>query len=169
MSEFNSIDEAIEDIKNGKSVIVVDDEDRENEGDIILAADKVSPEDINFLAKHARGMICVAITSERATALELELMDLAVRLGGDERIDRANEQGPVSVSARLSSVQMGTALSTYGPSPMHERSLEIAEQEFADIRASLDRIYGTDLPALRAALDEAGVPWTPGRGVPAGG
>ena len=74
MSEFNTIDEAIEDIKAGKSVIVVDDEDRENEGDIILAAEKVTPEDINFLAKDARGMICVAITSERARALNLDLM-----------------------------------------------------------------------------------------------
>ena len=74
MSEFNTIDEAIEDIKDGKSVIVVDDQDRENEGDVILAADKVTPEDVNFLAKYARGMICVAITSERAKLLELELM-----------------------------------------------------------------------------------------------
>ncbi len=74
MSDFNTIDEAIEDIKAGKSVIVVDDADRENEGDIILAAEKVTPEDINFLAKHARGMICVAISSERAQALNLDLM-----------------------------------------------------------------------------------------------
>jgi len=74
MSEFNKIDEAIEDIKTGKSVIVVDDEDRENEGDIIIAAERVTPDDINFLAKHARGMICVAITSEKAKALNLDLM-----------------------------------------------------------------------------------------------
>ena len=74
MSEFNKIDEAIEDIKAGKSVIVVDDEDRENEGDIIIAAERVTPDDINFLAKHARGMICVAITSEKAKALNLDLM-----------------------------------------------------------------------------------------------
>ncbi len=74
MSEFNKIDEAIGDIKVGKSVIVVDDEDRENEGDIIIAAEKVTPDDINFLAKHARGMICVAITSEKAKALNLDLM-----------------------------------------------------------------------------------------------
>lgn len=74
MSEFNKIDEAIGDIKAGKSVIVVDDEDRENEGDIIIAAEKVTPENINFLTKHARGMICVAITSEKAKALNLDLM-----------------------------------------------------------------------------------------------
>ncbi len=74
MSDFNTIDEAIIDIKAGKSVIVVDDEDRENEGDIILAAEKVTPDDVNFLAKYARGMICVAITSERANALNLDLM-----------------------------------------------------------------------------------------------
>jgi 3,4-dihydroxy 2-butanone 4-phosphate synthase/GTP cyclohydrolase II len=74
MGEFNTIDDAIEDIRAGKSIIVVDDEDRENEGDIIIAADKVTPEDVNFLAKYARGMICVAITGERAMRLNLDLM-----------------------------------------------------------------------------------------------
>jgi len=74
MSNFNTIDEAIQDIKTGKSVIVVDDEDRENEGDVIIAAEKVTPDDINFLAKYARGMICVAITSDKAKKLNLELM-----------------------------------------------------------------------------------------------
>ncbi len=64
---------------------------------------------------------------------------------------------------------MGTSFSSYGPTPTHERSLEIGEQEFAGIKAALDRIFNTDLPALRKAMDEAGVPWTPGRGVPGKG
>jgi len=68
------IKEAIEDIKNGKVVIVVDDEDRENEGDFILAADKVTPETINFLATHGRGLICLAATPERLRELNLDLM-----------------------------------------------------------------------------------------------
>jgi len=72
--KFNTIEDAIEDIKNGKMVIVVDDEDRENEGDLIMAAEKVTPEAINFIAKEARGMICMAITKERAGELDLDYM-----------------------------------------------------------------------------------------------
>ncbi len=76
MSEFklNTIDSALEDIKKGKVVIVVDDEDRENEGDFITAARNVTPEIINFMATHGRGLICAAITEERASELKLEMM-----------------------------------------------------------------------------------------------
>lgn len=76
MSEIklNSIEEAIEDIRSGKMVIVVDDEDRENEGDFIMASEFVTPESINFMTKNARGLICVAITEERANELELTPM-----------------------------------------------------------------------------------------------
>jgi 3,4-dihydroxy 2-butanone 4-phosphate synthase/GTP cyclohydrolase II len=74
MKKFNSIEKAIEDIKNGKMVIVVDDEDRENEGDLIMAAEKVQPEDINFIAREARGMICISIRQSRAKELDLEFM-----------------------------------------------------------------------------------------------
>jgi 3,4-dihydroxy 2-butanone 4-phosphate synthase/GTP cyclohydrolase II len=74
MSIFNSIDEAIDDFKAGKMLIVVDDEDRENEGDFILASQMITPEKINFLTKHGRGMICVPITSKRAKELDLDLM-----------------------------------------------------------------------------------------------
>ena len=66
MTRFNTIDEAIEDFKAGKPVIVADDEDRENEGDLILPADFVTPKWINFMATHCRGLICHAITSEIA-------------------------------------------------------------------------------------------------------
>lgn len=72
--KLNSVEEAIEDIREGKIVIVVDDEDRENEGDFIMAAELVTPEAINFMSKHGRGMICLAITSQRAEELDLELM-----------------------------------------------------------------------------------------------
>ncbi len=74
MGEFAKIEDAIEDIKNGKMVIVVDDEDRENEGDFIMAAEHVTPEAINFMAKHGRGLICVAMTPERLEELRLPLM-----------------------------------------------------------------------------------------------
>ncbi len=76
MNEFklNTIDEAVEDLANGKLVIVVDDEDRENEGDFIAAAEKITPEMVNFMATEGRGLICVAITEERCEELELDMM-----------------------------------------------------------------------------------------------
>ncbi len=72
--QLNTIEEALKDLRNGKMVIVVDDEDRENEGDFVMASEFVRPEDINFMTKHARGLICVAITEARANALNLEPM-----------------------------------------------------------------------------------------------
>ncbi|MBU2636954.1 MAG: 3,4-dihydroxy-2-butanone-4-phosphate synthase, partial [Bacteroidetes bacterium] len=71
---FNTIDEAIEDIRNGKIVIVVDDEDREDEGDFIVAAEKCTPEIVNFMTKYGRGIICAPITTKRANELGLNLM-----------------------------------------------------------------------------------------------
>jgi 3,4-dihydroxy 2-butanone 4-phosphate synthase/GTP cyclohydrolase II len=72
--EFNTIEDAVEDIRNGKVVIVVDDEDRENEGDFLTAARNVTPEIINFMATHGRGLICTPITSQRCAELGLNLM-----------------------------------------------------------------------------------------------
>ncbi len=72
--KLNSIDEAIEDIKEGKIVIVVDDEDRENEGDFVAAAELTTPDVVNFMATHGRGLICAALPEARCNELELELM-----------------------------------------------------------------------------------------------
>lgn len=72
--ELNTIDEAIEEIKKGNFVIVVDDEDRENEGDLIIAAECITPEKVNFMETHARGLICTPITKERAEELDLPMM-----------------------------------------------------------------------------------------------
>ena len=72
--KFNAIDEAIEDILNGKMVIVVDDPDRENEGDLVCAAEKVTPEIINFMAKEGRGLICLTMLPERLKELDIQLM-----------------------------------------------------------------------------------------------
>lgn len=72
--QLNTIQEAIEDIRNGKLVIVVDDEDRENEGDFVTAAKNVTPEMVNFMAREGRGLICVPLTEERCKELDLELM-----------------------------------------------------------------------------------------------
>ncbi len=71
---FNTIEEAIEDIKAGKLIIVVDDEDRENEGDFIAAAQLITSEKVNFMAMHGRGLICATLTEERCKELELDLM-----------------------------------------------------------------------------------------------
>jgi 3,4-dihydroxy 2-butanone 4-phosphate synthase/GTP cyclohydrolase II len=71
---FASIPEAIEDIRAGKMVVVVDDEDRENEGDLTIAAEKITPEAINFMAKYGRGLICLALSEERCDQLQLPLM-----------------------------------------------------------------------------------------------
>src|SRR6476620_4698343 len=71
---LDTIESAIEDIKKGKLVIVVDDEDRENEGDFVTAARNATPEVINFMSIHGRGLICAPITEERANELQLEMM-----------------------------------------------------------------------------------------------
>ena len=72
--QLNTIEEAIEDIRQGKIIIVVDDEDRENEGDILAAAEKVTPEMINFMATHGRGLICAPLTESRCKELGLHVM-----------------------------------------------------------------------------------------------
>jgi 3,4-dihydroxy 2-butanone 4-phosphate synthase/GTP cyclohydrolase II len=72
--KFNTIQEAVEDIKDGKIIIVVDDEDRENEGDFVAAAEKATPEMINFMSKEGRGLICAPITEKRCEDLELSMM-----------------------------------------------------------------------------------------------
>ncbi|HIA74603.1 MAG TPA: bifunctional 3,4-dihydroxy-2-butanone-4-phosphate synthase/GTP cyclohydrolase II, partial [Gemmatimonadetes bacterium] len=66
---FNSVENAIADIRKGRMIIVADDEDRENEGDLVMAAAKVTPDHVNFMTKHGRGLICVALTDERADNL----------------------------------------------------------------------------------------------------
>jgi len=71
---FCSVPEAIEEIKNGKVIIVVDDEDRENEGDFICAAEYVTPDIVNFMVTHGRGMLCVALSGKRLDQLGLPLM-----------------------------------------------------------------------------------------------
>src|SRR5947199_9694363 len=71
---FASVAEAIDDIRAGRQIVVVDDEDRENEGDLTIAAEKVAPEIINFMATHGRGLICLTLTADRCDYLRLPLM-----------------------------------------------------------------------------------------------
>ena len=71
---ISKIEDALEDIRQGKMVILVDDEDRENEGDLTMAAEKVTPEAINFMTKHGRGLICLSMIEEKINQLRLPMM-----------------------------------------------------------------------------------------------
>jgi len=73
-NNFSSVEDAMEDIRQGKMIIIVDDEDRENEGDLMIASEKVTPQAINFMAKYGRGLICLALTEERTRELGLSMM-----------------------------------------------------------------------------------------------
>jgi len=102
--KLNTIEEAIEDIKNGKLLIVVDDEDRENEGDFICAAELITPETVNFMAKHGRGLICAALPEERCEELDLDLM-VGINTSIHETqftvsVDLINEETTTGVSAK---------------------------------------------------------------------
>ena len=108
MNLFNTIEEAIESIGKGEIVIVVDDEDRENEGDFIMAAEKVTPEAINFMAIHGRGLICTPITEERAKKLELDPM-----------VKHNNSQNKTAFTVSVDSTYVGTGISC------HDRSATI--------------------------------------------
>jgi len=90
---IHKIEEALEDIRQGKMVILVDDEDRENEGDLTMAAEKVTPEAINFMAKYGRGLICLSLTEERLNELRLPMMV-------SENTSRFQTAFTVSVDAR---------------------------------------------------------------------
>ncbi len=100
MYEFDTIESVIKDIRNGKMVIVVDDEDRENEGDFIMAADKVTPEAINFMARYGRGLICTPITAARASELSLPLM-----------VENNNCDYETAFTVSIDSINAGTGIS----------------------------------------------------------
>jgi len=107
---FDQITDAVEDLKAGKIIIVVDDEDRENEGDFIMLADKATPEDINFMAKYGRGLICVAMTQERLQQLDIPpmvgrntaLMGTAFTVSVDSKYDISTG---ISASDRARTIQ----------------------------------------------------------------
>src|SRR5205807_9278061 len=73
-SPFATVEEAVEEIRQGRMIVLIDDEDRENEGDLAMAAEKITPEVINFMAKYGRGLICMPLTGDRCDELHLPLM-----------------------------------------------------------------------------------------------
>lgn len=99
---FNTIEEAIEDLKMGKPVIVVDDEDRENEGDFVALAEKTTPEIINFMATHGRGLICAPITEERASELQLNPM-----------VENNTDRHGTAFTVSIDEVSTSTGISAY--------------------------------------------------------
>ncbi|MCM8711642.1 bifunctional 3,4-dihydroxy-2-butanone-4-phosphate synthase/GTP cyclohydrolase II [Clostridium sp. SYSU_GA19001] len=102
MYKFNTVDEAIEDIKAGKIIIVVDDEDRENEGDLLMAAEKVTPEAINFMAKYGRGLICMPVIEERLKELNIGYM-----------VDRNTDSHQTAFTVSIDAVETTTGISAY--------------------------------------------------------
>ncbi|MCE9655136.1 bifunctional 3,4-dihydroxy-2-butanone-4-phosphate synthase/GTP cyclohydrolase II [Clostridium celatum] len=108
MYKFNSIEEAIEDIKKGKLVVVIDDEDRENEGDLLMAAEMVTAESINFMATFGRGLICMPIEENRARALNLHPM-----------VEHNTDNHETAFTASIDHINTTTGISTF------ERALTI--------------------------------------------
>ncbi|MBO7523357.1 MAG: 3,4-dihydroxy-2-butanone-4-phosphate synthase, partial [Bacteroidales bacterium] len=100
--KLNTIEEGIEDIRNGKLLIVVDDEDRENEGDFICAAEHITPDIVNFMAKNGRGLICAPLPADRCEELGLELM-----VGKNTSL----HETPFTVSVDLISEETSTGIS----------------------------------------------------------
>jgi photosystem II stability/assembly factor-like uncharacterized protein len=99
-------------------------------------------------------------------AIRQELHAIDEALGGNRARAAVEDDGPITVTRRVQVAQIGTAFSTYGPTPTHRRSLEIAEQELAKVRERLNAVLEQRLPAFEKKLEQAGAPWTPGRPVP---
>jgi 3,4-dihydroxy 2-butanone 4-phosphate synthase/GTP cyclohydrolase II len=124
--KFSAVEDAVEAIRKGGMVIVVDDEDRENEGDLTIAAEKITPTAINFMMTHGRGLICMPMTPERLDALEIPLQvppgrnttpfDTAFCVGIEARPSRPRPSRPIS-PARVTSFRCAraTAASWCGP------------------------------------------------------
>lgn len=117
MNTFDSIDKAVKDIAAGKMIIVLDDEDRENEGDFVMAAEKVTPEAINFMASVGKGLICTPLVKERAEQLELNMM-----------VNSNDSLHQTAFTVSVDSVHGGTGISA------HDRSLTILEMVREDLK-----------------------------------
>lgn len=114
--KFNTIEEAIKDIRDGKMIVVVDDEERENEGDLLMAAEKVTPESINFMAKYARGLVCMPMTEERLMQLDLGQM-----------VSKNTDSKGTAFTVSIDSVETTTGISAY------ERAMTISKA--ADLKS----------------------------------
>lgn len=145
---FHSIEDALKDLKAGKMIIVVDDEDRENEGDLIALAEKATPEVINFMIKHGRGLVCVPLTKERADSLDLPMM-----------VYRNTDYHETAFTVSVDSINVTTGISAF------ERSETIQQLIHPDSKPHHFRRPGHIFPLIakeggvlqRAGHTEAGV------------
>ena len=103
---------------------------------------------------------------EEANSLSQRAQQLRIRLAGSLARDMMGDSGQVAISQRIAAANRGSRSSAYGPTATHKRSLEIADEEFAEVGQTLHQLIDSEFGALRDRLDAAGVPWTPGRGVP---
>ena len=117
MNKFNTIEEAIADIATGKMIVVVDDEDRENEGDLLMAAEKVTPEAINFMARHGRGLICMPIARERLDQLNILSM-----------VEKNTDSHQTAFTVSIDAMETTTGISA------HERALTVLKVLDPDAR-----------------------------------
>lgn len=117
MNKFNTIEEAIADIAAGKMIVVVDDEDRENEGDLLMAAEKVTPEAINFMARHGRGLICMPIARERLDQLNILSM-----------VEKNTDSHQTAFTVSIDAMETTTGISA------HERALTVLKVLDPDAR-----------------------------------
>ncbi len=113
--KFNNIEEAISDIKQGKMVIVIDDEDRENEGDLIMAAEKATPEAVNFMVTHARGLLCLPVEGERLDTLEIYPM-----------VQQSNDHLGTAFTVSVDAITTTTGISAYERSATIQKILDPA-------------------------------------------
>ena len=123
--KLNTIEEAIEDFRKGEFVIIVDDEDRENEGDLVVAAELITPEKVNFMLKHARGVLCAPITISRCEELDLphQVANNTSVLGTPFTVTIDKLEGcttGVSPTVRLPSVRWPTRLPNRKPSDVRD-------------------------------------------------
>ena len=120
------------------------------------------------LIKHALLQSTVSDSSldDEVRALEQRLFDLRQLAFGNELQSTLGEPVPHTIERRLSAAAIGTMMSTYGPTPNHRQTLDIAQEELAEVKAALAQLVDVDLPAFEAKLEDAGVPWTKGRAVP---
>lgn len=113
-----------------------------------------------------RSTISDATFGQQVREMERRVADLQEKLSGNKARDFANDPGPVSISARLSVVGMGLRMTFHGPTDTHREVYAIAKREYDEFKDQLSQIVDTELPELERRLDEAGLPWTPGRSIP---
>jgi hypothetical protein len=120
------------------------------------------------LIKHALMQSTVDDDSldDEARSLERRLFELRTALRGNDRQDDIGEPLPHTIGRRLMAASMGSMMSTYGPTPNHRQTFAIAREELEEVKQGLEQLVEVDLPAFEERLEAAGVPWTPGRGVP---